>query len=292
MLGTTRSGATGHPASKARIQAMTLLDIAIDLFVPTLVVLALRPTGLSDVICLTVGGFVVAAKAGAGRVATAADGDRRVVLTTLGINLAFAVAASAITIIVSIAGASDIEAILAGAIPFAIVAAVRLWRGRRRLDRFALLVLVELATSIVLVSISDDPRFVLMRPAFYTTAAGIFALWTVFTTRPFMIDASKPMAVGNDPLRAVAFERAAVESPAFLATERLMTVMLAVALFAEAALRVVVVMSHPAADIVTLSISAQIPGIVVLVAFVVALKVMVPRASRAVDEFMPTDASG
>ncbi len=277
--------------SKATILAVSLADLALDLFLPTLVFLALRPSGLPDAICLTVGGYALVAKVGMGRLADIGP-DRRRVATPLVTNALLALAATAITIGLSVAGTSTIVAIIAGTVPLAVIQGASLLRSRRRLDRrrldpFALLVLAELATSIVLVSISDDPRWLLLRPSFYTAVAGLFVLATALTARPFMIDASKPMAVSGDPVRAEAFERAAATASGFLAVERLMTVILGAGLLVEAVLRVVVVLRLPDADLATLSLSAQIPSIVVLIVVVLAIRALIPRAARAVDALMP-----
>jgi hypothetical protein len=141
---------------------------------------------------------------------------------------------------------SDRLAMALGTGVLAVFQGVTLARRRRRLDGFALLVLVELGATIVLTSISNNPRFVLIRPSFYTAIAAVYVLTTVRTPRPFVMQVSKPMAAAGDPVRAEAFERAGRESPRFRRAEQAMTVGLALMLLAEAVLRVVTVFSHPA----------------------------------------------
>jgi 5S rRNA maturation endonuclease (ribonuclease M5) len=171
-----------------------------------------------------------------------------------------------------------------------IVQGVNLFRGRRRLDGFALLVLVELAATIVLTSINNDPRFVLIRPSFYTTIAAVYVLTTVWTARPFMMQVTKAVAAGGDPVRAEAFERAGRESTRFRRAEQAMTTGLALVLFAEAALRIVTVLSHPASDVLVSSLWSQVGSIgLFAIYFAVVKLVFVPRASREVDALMPTE---
>ncbi len=53
--------------SKSRVITANLVDIAVDLLLPTAVYLLLAPTHLAVAIRLTMGGFLVAGKAAAGR---------------------------------------------------------------------------------------------------------------------------------------------------------------------------------------------------------------------------------
>ena len=115
-------------------------------------------------------------------------------------------------------------------------------------------------------------------------------LTTVWASRPFMMQVSKPMAAGGDPVRAEAFERAGRESPRFRRTEQAMTLGLAIVLLAEAALRVVVVMSHPASEVLASSLWSQISAVgLFVVYFAVVRLVFVPRASREADALLPTN---
>src|SRR6201995_6027690 len=61
----TDSGSQSTPA-KVRILAGAAIDIAIDLLLPTVIYVLLSPTRLSAIVRLTIGGYFVAAKAGAG----------------------------------------------------------------------------------------------------------------------------------------------------------------------------------------------------------------------------------
>ena len=202
------SGSTpGSATVKARILTVSLLDIVIDLVLPTLIYLALAPTGRSAAVRLTVGGFAVAAKSVTGEVRDAPAGHRKFLT-----GVVLAAVAAAVTLATSAAGATDAWAIIAGTVTLGLGAAPRLLGGEA-IDGFAVLVLIEVAMSVVLVTVSTDPRFILVRPAFYTAVAGGYAIVTCWTQRPFMMTVSRPMAAGGDPLRGAAFDRAWATSP-------------------------------------------------------------------------------
>lgn len=278
----TTSGDTagGSLAVKTRILAFSLADIVVDLLLPTVVYAALAPTGRSAAVRLTVGGFAVAAKSVTGEVRDTEGARRRGRLLQ---GVAVAVLAGAVTLIAAYAGASDTWAIVAGTLVLGL-GAIPLLLRQRRIDGFALLVLVEVAMSIALVTISDDPRFVLVRPAFYTAVAGGYAIITCWTDRPLMMEVSRPMAAGGDPVRAAAFDRAWTTSATFRRMERLMTFGLGIVLLLEALLRVVLVYSHSRTDLFHASVASQLPGLALFVGYLVAARVLiVPVASREVD---------
>jgi hypothetical protein len=59
--------------NKLLILAKNLADVAVDIFVPTIVYLVLRPLGVPLVLAMSTGGMLVAAKAGVGKVRGEAD---------------------------------------------------------------------------------------------------------------------------------------------------------------------------------------------------------------------------
>jgi hypothetical protein len=278
-------------AVKAKIFAVGLIDILIDLLLPTLVYLALAPTGRSIAVRLTVGGFAVAAKSLTGRVresdgqdAAAQTIGRRVLRA-----LTVALAAAATTLILAFAGAGDTWSIVAGTVVLG-VTAIPLLIGRARVDGFALLVLGEVAISVLLVTISTDARFILVRPAFYTAIAGVYAIVTCWTSQPFMMEVTRPIAAGGNPLRAEAFDRAWHTSATFRRAELAMTLGLGVVLLAEAGLRVVAVYTQPADAVVHASLISQLPAVVLFVGYLVLIRIFaVPIASREVDHEMLAD---
>jgi hypothetical protein len=275
--------------SKARILATAGADAAIDLLLPTVIYFLLAPTHLSAVVRLTVGGYFVAAKAGAGHLSSdGASAQHTGFLRTFAFGAVIAAVATAVTLGARAAGFSDTTAIMAGTLILALVQSTRLIRGHRKLDGFALLVLLELAATIILTSISNTPRFILIRPSFYTAIAGFYVVSTVWAERPFMMQVTKPIATEGDPVRADAFEQAGRESVRFRRAEQAMTAGLGIVLLAEAILRVVTVWSHPESEVIVSSLQSQVVSIGLFVVwFAVIRLVFVPIASREVDSFMP-----
>jgi hypothetical protein len=268
------------PVSKSRVVAGSLVNMAGDLLLPTMAYLLLTPTHLPVAIRLTLGGFLLAGKATIGRAGRRAS-RARLVLASVG-----AAAACAVTILASVAGASTTESIVAGTAVIAVCTVLLLSADHRQLDTFAVLVLVELAVSVILAVVSSDPRFVLARPAAYTAVAGIYALATV-RTKPFMIAVTRPFASGGNPARAEAFDRAWDESAKFRKAERLMTALLGIMLLAEAALRVILVYSEPEQAVLKASLVSQLPALALFILwFVIARFAIVPVASKEVDALM------
>ena len=279
----TAEPARSSAAVKARILTVSVIDIVADLLLPTLVYLALAPTGRSAAVRLTVGGFAVAAKSVTGEIRDGDVTDRRRNLLT---GIALALVAAGVTLATSFAGGADAWAIIAGSVILALGAFPQLLRSRT-IDGFALLVLVEVAMSVVLVTVSNDPRFILVRPAFYTAVAGIYAIITCWTERPFMMTVSRPMAAGGDPQRAAAFDRAWTTSAVFRRTEQIMTFGLGAVLLGEAAFRVFLVYSQPPSAVLHASLVSQLPGLVLFAGYLVLIRIFaVPVASREVDHEM------
>jgi hypothetical protein len=276
-------------SSKARILAGTAVDIAIDLLLPTVVYVLLSPTRLSAVVRLTIGGYFVAAKAAAGHLSRDDEiAQHKGFFQTFLFGAVIAVVATAVTLGDRFAGYSDTTAIVAGTVLIALVQGISMMRSHRKLDGFALLVLLELAATIILTSISNTPRMLLVRPSFYTAIAGFYVFSTVWSERPFMMQVTKPMATDGDPIRAEAFERAGRESVRFRRAEQSMTASLGIVLFSEALLRVWTVFSHPTSNVIVSSMRSQALGIGLFIAWFVAVKlVFVPIASHEVDSFMP-----
>jgi hypothetical protein len=70
---------------------------------------------------------------------------------------------------------------------------------RRSLDSLGTLVVLELALSAVLFTVTRDPRIVLLKPSFYTALAACYLFYTCLTARPFTVQSSRPFATrGNE----------------------------------------------------------------------------------------------
>ena len=275
--------------AKVRILAGAAIDIAIDLLLPTVIYVLLSPTRLSAIVRLTIGGYFVAAKAGAGHLSKDDEiAEHKGFLQIFLLGAAIAVVATVVTLGVWAAGYPDTTAIAAGTVLLAIAQGIRMMRSDRKLDGFALLVLLELAATILLTLMSHNPRMLLIRPSFYTAIASIYVFSTLWSERPFMMQITKPMATDGDPIRAEAFERAGRESVRFRRAEQGMTASLGIVLFSEALLRVWTVLSHPLSIVLISSLQSQVLSIGLFVVWFVIVKlVFVPIASHEVDSFMP-----
>jgi hypothetical protein len=151
---------------------------------------------------------------------------------------------------------------------------------RGRLDVLGLLVVAEVAVSVVLVVVTADPRLVLVRPAAYLAVAGVVNLVSCFAGRPLSYTASTPMATNGDPQRAVAYERAWHHSPGLRRIHRQLTAGIGLALVAYAVVRVLIVYSFPTGTAV---LAQEAPGIVLVALVVVLIRRRVPRLRRIVD---------
>lgn len=273
---------TTHPTgrvrrAKARVFGLSIVDLAIDIGVPVLVSAALSALGVPAYLALTAGGVLIGGKAALGPLAQWRAGRRTSFVLFCTVLAEVALGGLAL------AGAPGvIAAATAGVIAAVPVAQASL--GGEQVDGMGLFVLVELAAGVVVTLVSDDPRFVLARPAIYTAVAGIYALVSCRVGRPLMFDAAKPMAVAGDPLRGQAYENAWLNSARFRAISRAMTGGLAAVMVAESVLRVIIVYRGERVDLVGTGLAAQLPAIALLVVFVLGVRFLaVPRSREIVD---------
>jgi hypothetical protein len=187
-------------------------------------------------------------------------------------------------------GLGDVPSMVAGAIVLGVIVLADRWLGRRRdrveggVDVFALVVLAEVLAGVVLTSISGDARFVLARVSLYLTVGGLVILASAWAERPLMRTALKPVAAKGDPAREAAFERAWANSRKFRALYRAMTAGLGSVLIIDAVVRVVIIYSQPAGDVVESSLTSQLPLVVLIVVWFAAGRgLAVPRAERILE---------
>jgi hypothetical protein len=153
---------------------------------------------------------------------------------------------------------------------------------RRRLDFIGVLIIIELALTVALLFSTKDPRFVAVRPAFYTVVTGLYLGLTCFVGRPITYLAAQPMVTRGEPDRTLAYERAWERSAEFRRRQRLMTAAFALVLLIEAALRVIVVFHYPARQVQHSFLISQLPGIILLAAVLGYFRLQVPALSRIV----------
>jgi hypothetical protein len=267
---------------KALYAGLMIANLAVDLLLPTLVLIALVPTGMSSAVRLAIGGALLTGKAVGGRVGS---GEFR-----WGLALVTALVPTATIVGCHFAGLGDVASMVAGSVAAGVIVIGDLLRIRMRgdaahpIDGFAALVLVEVAASVVLTSISGDARFVLARASIYIAIAGAVILWTTWSDRPMMRVALKPVASKGDPVRAEAFERAWRNSRRFRMLYRAMTAGLGAVLLVDAVVRIVIIYAYPAGAVVKSSLTSQLPLVALIVLWFAAGRgLAVPRAERLLD---------
>jgi intracellular septation protein A len=177
------------------------------------------------------------------------------------------------------AGLSDVWALTIAGAATAVNALVTTIR-RGRLDALGLLVVAEIAVSVALAAITQDPRLILARPAVYLAVAGVVNLVSGVAGRPLSYTAATPMATKGDPERAVAYERAWHHSPELRAIHRQLTAGIGLALLVYAVLRVLIVYSFSTGTAV---LGQEVPGLLLIALVVVLIRRRVPRLRRIVD---------
>jgi hypothetical protein len=267
--------------NKAGYLAIGIANLAIDMLLPTLVLFALTPTGIPAAILLTIGGTLLTGKAIGGRVESGQFRWRMAIVVAL--------VPTAIVLGGYFAGFGNVAsmtagAIVSGAIIVGDVVRSRLRKAGRQIDIFALVVLLEVATSVVLTSISGDARFVLARTSIYIAIAGAAIFATTWAKQPLMRTALKPVAVKGDPVRDAAFERTWEKSREFRLLYRVMTAGLGAVFLIDAVLRLVIVYGQPAAAVVESSFTSQVPLIAMIVIWFAAGRgLAVPRTQRLLE---------
>jgi hypothetical protein len=177
------------------------------------------------------------------------------------------------------AGLSDVWALtIAGSVTALNAAVITIRRGR--LDALGLLIVAEIAVSVALTVITQDPRLVLARPAVYLAVAGVVNLISCVAGRPLSYTAATPMATNGDPQRAIAYARAWDHSPELRAIHRQLTSGIGLAMVAYAVLRVLIVYSFPTGTAVLVQ---EIPAILLIALVVVLIRRRVPRLRGIVD---------
>jgi hypothetical protein len=262
---------------KARILSFALVDVAIDVLLPLVVYLILAAAGAPAYLALTVGGLVISGKVALGRIE-----DWRASRYTAFVA-ATTMLAVVVLLLLATLGAPDVAAAAAAGVIAAIPVLGSIVGRGRRIDGFGLFVLIEVAASVAVTVVSDDPRFVLARHSVYLAIGGVYAIVTCWVGRPLMLDATKPMAAAGDPLRAQGYENAWTNSPRFRTIKRLMTAGLGVVLVAVAVLQALLVYTSTKSVLGT-GLVAQLPGIVLCLAYLLIVRFLaIPRSSAIVN---------
>jgi hypothetical protein len=177
-------------------------------------------------------------------------------------------------------GLSDVWALtVAGsaAAVLVIVNSVRL----RHLDLLGVLVCVELVVAIVLAVVTDDPKLVLARAAFYLAVGAVVLVASGLKGRPVTYTAAEPMATKGDPVRARAYAAAWERSPAFRGIHGRLSIAIGLGMLAYAVLRLVII--YTASSIAEAVWVQEVPGLILIVGALVLIRTQVPKLSDIVD---------
>ncbi|HEX3778704.1 MAG TPA: VC0807 family protein [Pseudonocardiaceae bacterium] len=160
---------------------------------------------------------------------------------------------------------------------------------QRRLDAIGLLVVLEIALSVTLLFSTHDPRIALLKPGFYTAAAGMYALFSCWVGRPLVYEAGKPFASRGDPRRLAGYERAWVSSRRFRRVISQVTVGWGITFLLDSLLRTVIVLHFPATEVTDSLVLSQAPSVLLLVLVVVFTRLRMRSVRSIIDERSPGD---
>ncbi|SEP53089.1 VC0807 family protein [Amycolatopsis saalfeldensis] len=173
-------------------------------------------------------------------------------------------------------GLSPFWALAAGGLATAVNAVVTTVH-RGRLDAFGGLVVLEVALSLALLFVSDDPRVLLLKPAFYVAVGGLYALGTLAVGRPLVYESGKPFATKGEPRMVAAYERCWDTSPPFRSAIRSVTAVWGAGFLVDAVLRAVIVFRFPPAQVLDSLLLSQAPLLAVLVLVIVYTRLRMRR---------------
>ncbi|MGV9885266.1 VC0807 family protein [Streptomyces sp. NPDC003006] len=109
----------------------------------------------------------------------------------------------------------------------------------QRVNGLAALILAANVVGLLLALVAGDPRLMLAKDSGITATVGIAVLVSVWVGRPLMTAALQPWVTKGNAARIPAWEGLSAERARFARLERMFSLMWGVALFGEAALRVV-----------------------------------------------------
>jgi hypothetical protein len=177
-------------------------------------------------------------------------------------------------------GMSDVWALTVAGSAAAVTTVVNTVRSRK-IDLVGALVVAELAVSVGVALWTDNPKVVLARAALYLVIGGGVLIWSGLAGRAMTYPGARPMATKGDPVRSRAYTAAWANSAEFRGIHTRLSITIGALMIAYAAVRLVVIfLAHSVATAVW---AQEVPGIVLLVAVLVLIRMNVPKLSRIVD---------
>lgn len=154
-------------------------------------------------------------------------------------------------------GASDFAALTTGGAVSGLLALAGIARNRR-IDGFAVFVLVLFALGMLTTVLTGDVRFLLAKDSFGTGIGGLLILASTALHRPLTFYTGRRFTCGGDRERERWWERTYEQQPGFRRVLRHLAVLWGVGLLVEAAVRVVLAYALPPPTVVALSTVLQI----------------------------------
>lgn len=154
---------------------------------------------------------------------------------------------------------------------------------RKKLDALGILVLVEIAASVLVLVFVRDIRLLLVRPSLYSGIAAVYIGTSAFLRRPVSFHGSRIMVAAKGSARLAAFDRAWETSAEFRRTHRVVTFLLGVCLAVDAALRIIIVYHFPVTRAAWLS---NIPHLSALALMMILSALAGRRFKRLVEDQM------
>lgn len=154
----------------------------------------------------------------------------------------------------------------------------------KKLDQLGLFMTLMLVVGVALVFVTGNPRLILVKPALFVGAAGIFCFISL-AGKPFMMTVAKPMATEGDKRLEALWESSWRDSQPFRSAIRMSTVVFGTALLVDAIGRVIVVYTTPVGESISL---ANAPGLIAIaLAIIFHLKTVKPVFHSIKDSELP-----
>ncbi len=146
---------------------------------------------------------------------------------------------------------SQLLALVLAGLPSTIEGIAGLLR-RKRIDPLAGLTLAGITLSLILIALGASPTVYLMRESFFTAALGLACLVSLLFPRPLMFYAGRHFATGNRRELIPWFD-SLWQYPAFRAVQRNLSLGWGLGFLLEAGIRVILVLTLSAAEVLLFS---------------------------------------
>lgn len=154
-------------------------------------------------------------------------------------------------------GASDFAALTTGGVISGVLALAGIARNKR-IDGFAVFILILFALGMLTTVLTGDVRFLLAKDSFGTGIGGLLILASTALHRPLTFHTGRRFTCGGDRERERWWERTYEQQPGFRRVMKHLAVLWGVGLLVKAAVRVVLACALPPPTVVALSTALQL----------------------------------